>query len=328
MSKKNIKNMSMKELKNSKEYKKLSKKCQLSNLKKIELINILNHENKKVVNNNPSYNILYDFNNFDLKSAIKIGQGGFGQVYVIKNKNNKKKYIIKVVNKKDSELVIQEMDILNKISDNCKQYFICYSGYSYNKKNIYLITEFIGNTTDLSDYLYEKKNKLTDIMLLYILKQIVLGFIELHKEKVVHRDIKPENILFTDNQKIKIIDYGFSCIEQNKLCYNKYQGSHNYMAPEIVKSTVSDFNIAKATDIWSIGIIAYYLFNNQKYPWNRRFSRDDILDKLENLKEPIKSKKFGNIINPMLVINPYKRKKNFNKVLIEIDKEIKKQIRK
>jgi serine/threonine protein kinase len=57
----------------------------------------------------------------------------------------------------------------------------------------------------------------------------------MHSQNIAHRDIKLENILIGANQKIKIIDFGFSVHIHNKkqeiklLC-----GTPCYMAPELV----------------------------------------------------------------------------------------------
>ena len=37
----------------------------------------------------------------------------------------------------------------------------------------------------------------------------------MHNMNICHRDIKPENILFDENNKIKLIDFGFSFCYQN-----------------------------------------------------------------------------------------------------------------
>jgi len=323
MDNKNIEKMSIKDLKNSKIYQKLSQNCKSSKLTKIELINLLKDECNIDTENyrNQPYNILYDINDFDLDNRIEIGEGASSTVYLVKNEKDKKKYILKKVHKSKSELVIEEMDILNKVSSSCKKYFLCYNGYAYNRKYIFLITDFIPNSESLSDYLSKKGNKLTTLMKLFIIKQIVQGFIELHKQNVVHMDIKPANILITKNLDIKIIDYGFSCIKGNEVCYKKVKGTPNYISPEVLNEEVHDFEIAKATDVWSVGITAYYIFNG-KYPWNDRLPLDPLLKKIRNLKNPVTSEIFGNIINPMLVLNPKVRNKNFQSVLNQINKEI------
>lgn len=319
---KKIDNITIKYLKETKIYKKLSQKCKLSKLNKVEILNIIKDE--CYINNQPNelvqYNILMLPEDFDFTTAIEIGQGATAKIYLIKKKKNNKKYIFKKINKKRSEYAIQEMDILNKLSSNCKLYFLCYDGYTYDDLFIYLITNYIPDSINLSEYLRYNPN-ITILMKLFIIKQIVEGFFELHKNEVVHMDIKPDNILITSKLKIKIIDFGFSCINKNKFCYQKRKGSANHISPDVLNDNIVNFKIAKASDIWSIGILIYYIINDV-YPWNKDLTRNQLLGIIKNLKKPIKSELLGNIINPMLVINPNKRYKNFPFVLDEINKEI------
>jgi serine/threonine protein kinase len=79
----------------------------------------------------------------------------------------------------------------------------------------------------------------------------------------VHRDLKPENILLSSKNpvdlNIKIADFGFA----TRIPDDKYEtlqcGSPFYMAPEIVDGKRYRFEV----DIWSIGVIAYYLLCGQ-----------------------------------------------------------------
>lgn len=47
-------------------------------------------------------------------------------------------------------------------------------------------------------------------MNLKIFSQLVEGIIAIHKKKLVHRDLKPENIFFTEENDIKIGDFGLA----------------------------------------------------------------------------------------------------------------------
>jgi serine/threonine protein kinase len=69
----------------------------------------------------------------------------------------------------------------------------------------------------------------------------------------VYRDLKPENILLGEDGYIKLTDFGLSkeidC-ETATFC-----GTHEYMAPEIVRREPYGFKI----DWWALGILSYEL---------------------------------------------------------------------
>ena len=84
----------------------------------------------------------------------------------------------------------------------------------------------------------------------------------MHDRRIIHRDIKPSNFFLTNDLNIKIADFGSSKIlnwtgEQAKT----FVGSYNYIAPEIF----SGEKYSRKIDIWSLGVLIYYL-TTLKYP--------------------------------------------------------------
>ena len=62
--------------------------------------------------------------------------------------------------------------------------------------------------------------------------------------------------------RIKLIDFGMSKIinpSNKKLNLNTYCGTIDYIAPEVFEGTGYD----KKCDIWSIGVIAYFLLSGK-----------------------------------------------------------------
>lgn len=72
----------------------------------------------------------------------------------------------------------------------------------------------------------------------------------MHSKNRIHRDLKPENILLTEDETVKIGDFGLSTTRRSlskKIC-----GTKLYMAPEIGQRGVK----ARA-DLYSLGIILF-----------------------------------------------------------------------
>ena len=78
----------------------------------------------------------------------------------------------------------------------------------------------------------------------------------LKKHRIIHCDIKPENILFNGpgDSSIKIVDFGSSCFETNKLF--SYIQSRYYRAPEVILGIHYNSSI----DIWSVGCVLAELY--------------------------------------------------------------------
>ena len=137
----------------------------------------------------------------DYEITKSLGEGAFGQVYIIKHKITGSIRAMKVIQKKDAlfdidndEEVLNEINILKKMDHpNVIKIFEFY----IDNDNYYLVTEYC-NGGDLFDI--AKDNQLTEIQVAYIMYQIFSAINYCHKMKIIHRDLKPENILISKNE--------------------------------------------------------------------------------------------------------------------------------
>lgn len=73
-----------------------------------------------------------------------------------------------------------------------------------------------------------------------------------------------------DNEMgVKLADFGFAAFIDDHLEYDKQLSTAHYIAPEILQSR----RITSKADIWSAGVIIYYLIYN-KLPFEGRSSQE------------------------------------------------------
>jgi [calcium/calmodulin-dependent protein kinase] kinase len=91
-------------------------------------------------------------------------------------------------------------------------------------------------------------------------RDLILGIEYLHAQGVVHRDIKPDNLLLTEDNVLKVVDFGVSEMfeKQSEMMTAKSAGSPAFLPPELCVAKHGDIS-GKAADIWSMGVSLYCL---------------------------------------------------------------------
>ena len=242
---------------------------------------------KGIYNNDEiKYDKLFSLENFKMiysKGNPKIiGDGSFGQVYLAKNKINKKLYAIKHMIKKDLikylnnlEQTYTEIDIQSRV----------------NHPNIINLL-YVKETDEAFDLVmeYSKYGTLFDFTIKYrgldenlVFKffiQIVNAIKFLHDNNIIHRDIKPENILLFDNYEVKLCDFGWSVKCETTLPGGSFNGTTEYMSPELINNE----DYGKEVDIWMLGILLYEMIHSFSpfRPKKQNFEENELIENIKN----------------------------------------------
>jgi len=102
----------------------------------------------------------------------------------------------------------------------------------------------------------------------YYFRQLISALSYLHNRGVAHRDIKPENLLLTDNDILKLSDFGMATVfrhQGKERLLERRCGTTAYCAPEILLKP--QYN-AEPADLWSCGIVLVAMVTGE-LPWNQ-----------------------------------------------------------
>ncbi|OHS92893.1 hypothetical protein TRFO_40797 [Tritrichomonas foetus] len=125
----------------------------------------------------------------------------------------------------------------------------------------YIVLEYCGGG-ELFDFIIAR-TRVEEPLAKRFFKQIVLAVGYCHSQNVIHRDLKPENLLLTENNTVKLIDFGLCNTHADQPLHDRC-GSACYIAPEAL-TTSEYFGIP--ADIWALGVILYALVDGS-LPWN------------------------------------------------------------
>lgn len=216
----------------------------------------------------------------------KLGEGGMGAVYRAFDPLEQTTIALKQVNRPLEQLqfntkasfsdervaMVQEFRTLASLRH---PNIISVLDYGFDdEQNPFFTMDLLENASTI---LVNGQNK-SEQEKTHLLVQTLQALIYLHRRDILHRDLKPANVLVTGKGTVKVLDFGLSAKSDR---VSGTAGTLAYMAPEVLREQP----ISRATDLYSIGMIAYELFMG-KYPFKARNPMRlvrDIVQKIPNL---------------------------------------------
>ncbi|KAJ5501761.1 Calcium/calmodulin-dependent/calcium-dependent protein kinase [Penicillium expansum] len=175
--------------------------------------------------------------------------------------------------------------------------------------SLYMVMEMCKKGVVMKVGLEEKADPYDDEQCRCWFRDLILGIEYLHSQGIVHRDIKPDNCLVTNDDMLKVVDFGVSEMfeKDSNMFTGKSAGSPAFLPPElcVVKHGIVS---GRATDIWSMGVTLYCL-RYGRLP----FEKQSIFELYDSIRgdplvyEEESDESFKDLIGRILEKDPEKR---------------------
>ncbi|KAK7198520.1 protein kinase [Novymonas esmeraldas] len=239
-----------------------------------------------------------------------IGKGNMGTCTLARNNEDGKYYVIKQVDltrmsKKDRQQSLNEARVLSSLRHpNIINYVDSF--LARKSDNLCIVMEY-AESGDVSSRL--KKNygvNVPEKQVLDWLIQLVLSLNYVHERKILHRDVKTQNIFLTNENLIKLGDFGIARTLANTYDQAKtFVGTPYYLSPELILERPYDHR----SDVWALGVVLYELLT-LTHPFNAKDMKGLLQRILAVQYDPIPalySAGMRDIVARMLVREPAQR---------------------
>ncbi|XP_026666389.2 L-type lectin-domain containing receptor kinase IX.1-like [Phoenix dactylifera] len=185
----------------------------------------------------------------------KLGEGGFGEVYMGMLDDTKQEVAIKRISrdsKQGKKEYISEVTIISRVRHRNLVQLI---GYCHQKGDLLLVYEYMPNKS-LDRHLYGEERLLTWPERYRIAFGLASALLYLHEEWeqcVVHRDVKPSNVMLDSGFNAKLGDFGLARLvdHDSNMQTTVMAGTRGYIAPEYATTGKA----SKESDVYSFGVV-------------------------------------------------------------------------
>ncbi|XP_055847106.1 serine/threonine-protein kinase S6KL [Episyrphus balteatus] len=238
----------------------------------------------------PLTNCMFDshFKNINRTEEFQIdhlvAKGAFASVFKVFPKDKPREHEFALKSIKKSKVIrnncVKQIKEESDIQKLCGHHpFIVQHFDSWqDRRHLYILCEYVSN----GELFSKISNFTTELIRLYV-AEIAIAIDFLHNAGVIYRDAKPENILLTHNFHIKITDFGLSKWLKLGAKTRTMCGTHQYMAPEILRNEPYGHSV----DWWALGVIICQMYTN-KFPNIEEIVKPSALnDENDILSKPI-----------------------------------------
>ena len=191
-----------------------------------------------------------------------LGQGGMGNVFRATDDILGREVALKMLH---PQLTVQPMFLerFKKEARILAQLLHPNIAVIYNffdlRNDHYMVMEYVEGVS--VDDLLKRYQTLPASLVVAITIQALEGLQHAHRKQIFHRDIKPANLMITNENVVKLMDFGIAKVqgEQKLTQVNRIVGTVEFMAPELIEGK----DASASSDLYSMGATMYEMLSGK-----------------------------------------------------------------
>jgi serine/threonine protein kinase len=218
---------------------------------------------------------------FDLLN--RVGQGSMSKVWRARDRSLGRTVCLKLLDRVKTETFEGRFKGLNKPKEGAicmglrhKNIVQTYEYGITTEGEYYLVMELIEGMG--MNFLVETRSSRLEGNRANYLGQLAEALDYLHKQGFLHRDVCPRNAMVTNDDVVKLIDFGLTIPNRPEFCKpGNRTGTPNYLAPELIRRVTTDHRV----DLFALGVTAYEVFCHT-LPWEKTQSLQTLLSHMNS----------------------------------------------
>jgi serine/threonine protein kinase len=221
----------------------------------------------------------------DYEISIILGQGGFGDVYLVRNRESGKIFALKTEYLDAEKRAMEnELRILSAVTGP-------YVPHVYSRGQTdncqYFVMEVLGPSLSVCRSKQPRK-AFSKNMVLLIAEETLHIIQKVHEQGIIHRDVKPSNFLTRPHGEypLCLVDFGISKIHIEKGSRKpvpqgegRFVGTSKYASPNAFRK----LDLGRVDDIWSWWYMICEL-GTGKLPWSGMKDKEEVLRMKETVR--------------------------------------------
>jgi FixJ family two-component response regulator/tRNA A-37 threonylcarbamoyl transferase component Bud32 len=196
------------------------------------------------------------------RNLSKIGEGGMAQVYLAERERDGQQLVLKVLDpalRADETFFKRFVQEYKLIAGLQNEFVAQIYDQGFAGEHPYIAMEYLSGGT-LATRIHEG---MTSLSALRVTSQIARALDAIHERGVIHRDLKPPNILFRDNGRAVLVDFGLAkSLSANTTLtrHGEVIATPRYMSPEQCVGRPAD----RRSDLYSLGVMFYEMLSGRR----------------------------------------------------------------